>query len=120
MVSSGRIFPVNALIFIEDPIGAEPSVITKSVFLTYATDSGILVSCDNQRGTEIRLGAVNEVDEGEDPVFEGAIKTPSRILCVRTVDAKTIIEVPVPETLTKLKIWANKPLEASKILIGVF
>lgn len=120
MTISTRLAPPNSLVLIEDTCGGEiPDSMNQS--LIAATDSCIAVGCraEDDGETEIVLGDCNKVDTGEQPVFDGLLRTPSRNLVVRTVLGVTLLEIPVSETQTRLRIWANDPTEPDRIAIGI-
>lgn len=120
MTISTRLAPPNSLVLIEDPSGGEiPDSMNQS--LISATDSCIAVGCraEDDGETEIVLGNCNKVDTGEQPMFDGLLRTPTRKLVVRTVLGITLLEMPVSETQTRLRIWVNDPTEPDRIAIGI-
>ena len=74
---------------------------------------------DDDSETEIALGYCCNVDPGEQPVFDGILRTPSRKLTVRTVLGVTLLEMLVPATETRLRIWVNDPTEPDRISVGI-
>ena len=57
---------------------------------------------------------------GDGPgVRRQAVDTQSRRLAVRTVLGATLLEVVVPTTDTRVRIWANTPAEPTALTIGV-
>lgn len=120
MATSTRLAPPNSLILVEDSNGGEiPDSMNQS--LIAATDSCIAVGCraEDDGETEIVLGDCSDVDTGEQPFFDGVLRTPSRKLVVRTVLGVTLLEMPVSKTETRLKIWANDPAEPDRIAVGI-
>ncbi len=85
-----------------------------------ATDSCILIAClpevDGQ--TQITLGPDHEVDPGSDPAFEGELDTPTRRVQVVTVEWRPLLEAPVSNLTTRIRVWKNHPLFPDRIVIG--
>lgn len=120
MTISTRLAPPNSVVLVEDSSGGEVPV-SMNQSLISSTDSCIAVGCraEDDGETEIVLGYSGNVDTGEQPVFDGLLRTPSRKLVVRTVLGITLLEMPVSETETKLRIWVNDPTEPNQIAVGV-
>jgi hypothetical protein len=120
MTTSMRIAPPNSVVLIEDSGGGEiPASMNQS--LIAATDSCIAIGCraEDDADTEITLGPCDKVDTGERPAFEGALQTPNRKLVARTVYGVTLLEMPVPTTETRLRVWVNDPSEPDRIAVGI-
>lgn len=120
MKLSARIAPPNSLIFVEDSDGGEvPTSMNQT--LIAATTSCIAVGCMSEDAgeTEIVLGSCCGVDTGEQPAFEGMLQTPNRKLVIRTVHGITLLEMPVPATETRLRIWVNDSSEPDRIAVGI-
>lgn len=120
MTTSTRIAPPNSVVLVEDSSGGEiPTSMKQS--LIAATDSCIAVGCraEDDGETEITLGPCDKVDTGERPAFEWSLQTPNRKLVVRTVHGVTLLEMPVPATETRLRVWVNDPSEPDRIAVGI-
>jgi hypothetical protein len=120
MASTIRIAPPYSLIFISDlDGGTSPECIGgKSL---WATPSCIAVGClmfqDGE--TEVTLGPVREVDPGGSPVFDGMLETPNKSVIVSTAEHETLLDVRVPNTSTRVRIWSNHPTEPDKVVVGL-
>ena len=120
MKTSMRLVPPNSTVLVEDSSGGEiPASMNQS--LITATDSCMAVGCmaEDDGETEITLGNCSSVDTGKQPQFEGLLRTPNRKLAVRTVHGVTLLEMPVPTTETRLRVWVNDPSEPDRIAVGV-
>ena len=114
-----RVSAPKALVLIEDSGGGElPLTIPGQ--LVASTANSIAVGCSASAATEVALTDIDLVPAGATaPVFEGRLETPSRRLAVRTVLGATLLEVIVPSTDTKLRIWANATTEPTELTIGI-
>ncbi len=120
MITSKRIAPPNSVILIEDPSGGEiPASMNQSVIA--ATDSCIAVGClaEDDGETEIILGLSGEVSDGDQPAFDGLVKTPSRKVAVRTVHGVTVLETAVPKSEARVQVWVNDTREPDRITVAV-
>lgn len=120
MSQSRRIAPPNSLLFIEDISGGEvPRPVRGAQILS--TPSCVSVACvafmDGE--TEVVLGSASEVDPGGFPAFDGTIATPSRKVVVTTVEEEIVLETPVPDVTTRVRIWTNRMREPDRVKIGV-
>lgn len=84
------------------------------------TDTCILVGClmDADGETEFTLGTVREVDPGRLPAFEGKLKTPTRKISLESVDGRKVLEAPVPQLETTIRIWTNHESEPDNVIVG--
>ena len=120
MATSAKVAPPNAMVLVADPSGGEiPKTMTGA--LIASTSSCITVGCrsDVDGETEFTLGRTREVDPGDRPAFEGKLKTPNRKIAVRSVLGRTILETPVPQQQTMIRVWVNDPKEPNRVIIGV-
>ena len=119
MSESAKIAPPYSLVLVGDPSGREiPNIVAGSVIAS--TSSCIAVGCLSEVDgeTEFTLGATPDVNPGIDPAFEGKLKTPNRMIAVRSVLHETILEATVPEEQTTVRVWVNDPTEPDKVIIG--
>jgi hypothetical protein len=119
VTNSTKIAPSNSLLFVSDPDGGDPPRPARDEQIL-ATDSCISVACypfiDGE--TAVTLGAAREVDPGYEPAFDGKLATPNRAIVISTVEHKTILSATVPETITRIRAWVNKPSMADQVIIG--
>lgn len=120
MTISVRLAPPNSVVLIEDICGGEvPDTMNQS--LISITDSCIAVGCraEDDGETQIVLGDLSEVDAEKQLVFDGVLRTPSLRLVIRTVLGVTLLETPVSDAETRLRIWTNDLTEPDQIVIGL-
>jgi len=60
-----------------------------------------------------------EVDPGHLAAFQGQLETPGRYVMISTVTHESILEVLVPERVTKVSIWLNHHRWADKVIVGL-
>jgi hypothetical protein len=114
-----RVSAPRALVLIEDSGGGELPLIIPGQ-LVAASSTSIAVGCAASAATEVTVGDTDLVPAGADaPAFDGRLSTPSRQLAVRTMLGATLLEVVVPSTETRLRIWTNAPAEPTGITIAV-
>ena len=120
MHRSVKVAPSYSLIFVADPNGGEPPEPVEGAIIQ-STPSCISVGCypEIDGETEITLGPVSEVDPGAPPSFTGYLETPNRAVAVSTVEGKTILEVPVANTKTGVRIWLSHPQWPEKVIVGL-
>jgi hypothetical protein len=89
--------------------------------LILSTPSCISVNCypEQDGPTEVVLGKTQEVDPGDNPVFDGDLETPHRTVTVSTVEGNAILESKVPETRTHVRIWVSHPRWPDKVIVGL-
>lgn len=117
---SALVSPPYSLVLLLDPtMGIVPQ--TMAGGLIAATDSCVAVGCKavDDGGTKITLGPEDAVDPGYEPVFEGGIETPSRILEVQSIVGTTILRTEVQDPQTRVAIWVNDPKEPDEITVGI-
>ena len=120
MYSSKTIRPVNSLLFVSDPSGGVvPEWIRGAMVLS--TPSCISVGCHPEQDgpTEVILGPADEVDPGDQPVIDGDLETPGRVVVISTVERKSVLEARVPDTQTRVRIWLNHPRWPDKVVVGL-
>jgi len=119
VTGSVKIAPPNSLLFISDPDGGEPPYPVRGAQIL-ATGSCVSIACypsiDGE--TSVTLGPINEVDPGNAPAFDGALKTPNRSIAISTVDRKTILEEKVLNTITRVRAWVNSPSMPDRVIVG--
>ncbi len=112
----------NAQIVVSDPDSEieVPQWTTNMTMRLISTDTCILVGCligaDGE--TEFTLGEMHEVDPGHVPAFEGKLKTPTRKISLESVDGRTVLDAPVPQLETTVRIWTNHESEPDKVIVG--
>lgn len=89
-------------------IAATPSCVAVGTREEHDGDTSISLSDEGTPG-----------DIGSDPVFEGFVETPSKVLSVCSVLDEVFLELPVPAERTRLRIWANDPVEPDVIAITI-
>lgn len=89
--------------------------------LIAATESCIAIGCrpDADGDTEFTLGKVYEVDPGADPIFRGRLKTPTYRIALLSVHGQTILEAPVLQQITTIRVWANDLVEPDSVIVGI-
>lgn len=120
MAASITINPVNSLLFLSDVnLGTPPTPVRGPLILS--TPSCISFACypEVDGPTEVILGDAEEVNPGGQPVFEGDLETPNRVIVVSTVTLETVLEQSVPGTRTHIRIWYSHPRWPEKVTIGV-
>jgi hypothetical protein len=115
-----RVSAPKALVLVEDSAGGGELPLTIPGQLVAATASSIAVGCAASAATELTVGDLGAAEaKASAPVFDGKLATPSRRLAVRTILGATLLEVVVPTTDTRVRIWANTPAEPTALTIGV-
>lgn len=121
MSSSITIAPANSLIGISDiekPKGGVPDAPLLDGIT--ATELDILVACYPEEGeTKITLGQAFDVDPGYAPAFDGQLVTPGRVVRITDVGWKSLLQMPVAASRTRIRIWKNNVRFADEIIIGV-
>lgn len=118
--TSKRIAAPNALILISDLGGGiAPNFMGGS--LIASTPSCIAVGCmaDCNGQTEVTLGAADEVGLRGTPAFEGELETPNHAIAARTILREMILQAPVPQPRTRVRVWVNHPSEPNRVIIGL-
>jgi hypothetical protein len=69
--------------------------------------------------TEVTVGTAEEVSPGGSPAFDADLETPHRAVVVWTVEDERILEVPVPSTQTRVRVWVNHSVEPDKVIVGL-
>jgi hypothetical protein len=80
---------------------------------------GRLLGVHGWRHRSDTLGGANEVNSGGRAAFDGNLETPNRIVIVSTVERETILSTKVSNTVTRVRIWVNRPNEPDIVIIGV-
>ena len=120
MAKSTKVAPPHSLILIVDPSGGEiPPTMLGS--LIASTDSCIAVACRSEvdGDTEFTLGETGYVSPAGEPAFQGGLKTPNRKVTLRTVTGQTILETPVLQQETMVRVWTNDSSEPDQVVVGI-
>jgi hypothetical protein len=120
MAQSAKFAPPYSLILVAGSRGAEIPI-SMGESIVASTDSCIAVGCrpEIDGDTEFTLGETHEVDPGDHPTFRGILKTPNRRIALRSVIGQTILETPVPEQQTIVRVWVNDPSEPDQVIVGI-
>ena len=120
MHRSVRVSPPNSLVFISDPNGGDAPVPTRGAMIL-SSPSCISVGCfpEIDGETEIILGPASEVGLNRLSDFVGTLETPNRIVAVSTVEGATLLDVRVPASTTRVRIWLSDPRWPDKVIIGL-
>ena len=120
MAVKTKVAPPNSVVLVSDTASGE---IPKSMHdsLISATNSCVAVGClsEDDGETEFTLGTLSELDRKDKPAFEGMLKTPSHRVAVRSVLGKRLLELPVSQELTRLRIWVNDASEPDNVVVAV-
>lgn len=120
MAVSAKASPANSVVLVSDGSGGEiPKSMHGSVIA--ATDTCVAIGClaEDDAETTFTLAPLSELDRREKPAFEGMLRTPKHRVVVRTVTGQQLLEVPVQQELTRIKIWVNDASEPDNVVIGV-
>jgi hypothetical protein len=111
---------LNSLLYIRDARAKDLPAID-GIRKYWFVPSCLAVSClpDSEGNTEIVIGDARDVASKATPLFDGALKTPSRKVIVETVIAVTLLEWSVPEPTVRLRIWTNGHQATEWIVIGL-
>ena len=120
MALTTKAAPPNSVILVCDVGGGEVPK-TMSGAVVAATTTCIAVGClsEDDGQTEFTLAPLSEVDRGEKPAFDGMLLTPQHRVVLRSVLGQQLLELPVTQELTKIKIWVNDPTEPDNVVVGV-
>jgi hypothetical protein len=121
MAGSTRIAPPYSLVLIEDARGGEIPTSMANGSLIASTDSCVAVGCRSEvdGDSEFILGETRDVDPGDQPRFQGTLKTPSLRIAIRSMVDQTILEMPVPQNETMIRVWVNDPNEPNRVIVGI-
>ena len=119
MRNSTKIAPPNSLLFVSDQRKRQIPDIKRGSRI-WSTPSCIAVGClaFMDGNTDVTLEDVGGVYSASPPAFDGNLETPSRVIVVSTVEDTTILQLAVPNLVTRVRIWTNHPTEPDKISIG--
>jgi hypothetical protein len=67
--------------------------------------------------TKVTLGQPLKTDDR--PAFDGFLDTPRRRVAVWIVEWRKLLEMRVPTTRTRIRIWTNRPREPDDVYVGV-
>ena len=120
MHSKKMVRPPNSLLFISDMGGGEAPVPIRGVRLL-STSSCVSVGCypEQDGPTEVVLGDAPEVDPGYAPAFDAALETPDRTVVVSTVERESLLEAPVADSRTRIRVWLNHARWPDKVIVGI-
>ncbi len=121
MVDSAKVAPPYSLVIIEDPSGGEVPDTMPAKLCIASTDSCIAVGClaEVDGETAFTLGEAADVNPGFQPAFDGRLKTPSRKVSLQTVERHTILEAPVQQQETRVRVWTNDPKRPDEVIVGI-
>jgi hypothetical protein len=89
--------------------------------IIWSTPACIAVGCtpDCDGETRIIIGLSPQVNLGSQPVFDGRLETPDRIVSVDIVPGTKVLEQKVPGADTRVRIWVNHPTQPDNVTIAL-
>lgn len=89
--------------------------------LIASTDTCIAVGCkaEDDGPSRVSLRSIETVSSADDPAFVGWLSTSDRVVALETVFGERIVEIPTPQSTTRILIWVNDDKEPDEILIGI-
>jgi len=120
MKSTIRIEPPNGFVLVADDLRtADVPYFPSSPVRLAATSSCIAVGCIVQEETEITVGPVGEISPDGEPALDQMLETKRKRLSIWTLHNDKVLEVSVPSTSTRVRIWGNRLREPDKVLIAL-
>jgi hypothetical protein len=119
-LESVRLPVLNSLIFLRDERTRNiPEIDGNGA--AWSTPACVAVSClpDCDGETEVTIGTVQEVTKDGALLFDGLLETPSRSMVVETVLRKTILQIGVRTSQTRVRIWTNGLQDTDEVIIGL-
>lgn len=115
-----RVAPPNSLLFISGPDGGSAPFPERGAAIL-STPSCISVSClMSQDGeSEVVLGPAKDIHPGRSPAFDGQLEVPHRVVTISTVEGEIVLEAPVADRRTRVRIWVNRPRDPDEIIVGL-
>jgi hypothetical protein len=118
MKESISLSPPNSLIFVMDhKAGVLPDQITEGLVATTASCVAIGTLSEVDGETTITLTDNMDGVEAVDLVFSGSLSTPNHELSVCDVNNEKLLTLPVSQTSTMVKIFANDSSEPDYIVV---
>jgi hypothetical protein len=108
----------NAILFI---MGADTNDIPEIErgASVWSTPTCIAVGCqpDVDGETSVTLASVDQINMADEPVFDGELATPTRLIAVDVVPGKKILQENVSAARIRLRIWTNHPTAPDRVTI---
>jgi len=111
--------PENSIVFISDNLQSMPPEHVWGNMINY-NSTCVSVGCypEIDGETEFQLGRAREVSTDFDPVFDGTIETPNRMLMISTVEGTILLEDTVSDLETRVRVWLSHPRWPEKVIVG--
>ena len=112
--------PPNSIVLVSDVASIDvPASMGGSVIS--ATNACVAVGClsEDDGETELTLAPLSAVDRSDTPIYQGVLATPTRRVAIRSVLGQRLLELPVTQDRTSIKVWVNDPTEPDKVVVGV-
>ena len=111
--------PVNSIVFLEGRSGGTPPEPVWGGKIL-ATESCISIACcpEVDSATLFVVGKFDEIDPGTSPEFDAPLLTPDRDIILSTVDGETILQMPVSQSSTRIRVWRSHPEWPEEVRIG--
>lgn len=115
---TAEISPLNSLLLVMDrSVGIVPPTMGRSVVAFTETCVAVGTRSEHDGSTRVTVvDGVFQVDAGA-PVFDGVLLTPGGSLAVCSVVDEVVVEFAVNAPRTRVRIWANDPVEPSEITL---
>lgn len=112
--------PANSIFFLEDSGGGRryPEIDQRHVRI-WSTESFIIIGSLSFMDGETELTISDEEVPPGAPVFEGMLKTPSKMLQVSTSEDEILLRFDVESNSTRVRIWTDHPSEPEKIFVAL-
>ena len=119
-LDSVRLPVLNSLIFLRDEQTRNIPEIN-GIGAVWSTTSCVAVGClpDCDGETEVIIGPADEVAKDGTLLFDRSLATPSGSVVVETVLSETILQIGVPTSQTRVRIWTNGLRDTDKVIIGL-
>jgi hypothetical protein len=121
-MNSVKISPPNSILFVLDPTNKSAAIPTYiDGKLVSSTESCVSVATlpDIDGETEISLESSRNLHSDLNEVFSGKVSTPGSKIAIVTSQLQKLLEMPVSQDKTMVRIWANDQKEPNKIVVGI-
>lgn len=120
MTTRKTIRPINSMVFIHDATQFDvPDLEADKPVTSTAKCVQMLTYPECGGRTDVTFGPLTGAEPSFPLYHDALLETPSRTVVMSTVDEQLLFSVPVPDPMTRVRIWLNRPWQPDEVVVGL-
>lgn len=112
--------PINSLVYIHDATQFDVPELRSDTSVTSTAKCVLLLTYPEVDGpTDVTFDRLPGAGPSLTLQHDALLETPSRTVVMSTVDEQILFSLPVPDAVTRVRIWLNRPFNPDAVVIGL-